>query len=90
MFVVWTQSFHLYKYKVCGVKDFGHSSSKKLQWLSEDGEIKVITQVLLNFFIRKYKDEVLCDVVPIEACHVLLGRPWKYDRHVYHDDIKRQ
>jgi len=47
----------------------------KLQWLSEDGEIKVINQVLLSFSFGKYKDEVLCDVVPMKACHVLLGRP---------------
>jgi len=32
-------------------------------------------QVLINFAIGKYKDEVLCDVVAMEATHVLLGRP---------------
>ena len=48
----------------------------KLQWLSEVGEIIVNKQVLINFSIGKYKDEVLCDVVPMEATHVLLGRPW--------------
>jgi len=31
-------------------------------------------QVLITFSIEKYKDEVLCDVVPMEAIHVLLGR----------------
>jgi len=29
----------------------------------------------------------LCDVVPREATHVLLGRPWQYDRHVLHDGL---
>ena len=29
-------------------------------------------------------DEILCDVVPMDACHVLLGRPWQYDRDVVH------
>jgi len=37
-------------------------------------------QVLINFAIEKYKDEVLCDVVPKETTHILLGRPWEYDR----------
>ncbi|OMO99822.1 reverse transcriptase [Corchorus capsularis] len=35
----------------------------------------------------KYNDEVLCDVPPMQACHVLLGRPWQYDNKVYHDDV---
>ncbi|KAL4368695.1 hypothetical protein GQ457_05G027360 [Hibiscus cannabinus] len=32
-----------------------------------------------------YKDEVLCDVVPMHATHMLLGRPWQFDRKVMHD-----
>ena len=59
----------------------------KLQWLSAEGEIMVNKQVLINFAIAKYKDEVLCDVVPMEATHLLLGRPWQYDRHVLHDGL---
>ncbi|XP_074278589.1 uncharacterized protein LOC141602181 [Silene latifolia] len=31
-----------------------------------------------------YKYEVLCDVVPMDACHLLLGRPWEYDRNTTH------
>jgi len=47
------------------------SSTKpyKLQWLTEEGEIIVNKQVLITFAIEKYKDEVLCDVVPIEVLH---------------------
>jgi len=41
------------------------------------GEIIVNKQVLIAFSIGKYKDEVLCDVVPVEATHILLGRPWQ-------------
>jgi len=35
-----------------------------------------------------YKDEVLHDVVPMEASHVFLGRPWQCDRHVHRDTNK--
>jgi len=42
-------------------------------------------QVFLTFVIGKYKDEVLCDVVPMEVTHVFLGRPWQYDRKILHD-----
>ena len=41
--------------------------------------------MLVALSIGKYEDEVLCDVVPMHACHVLLGRPWQYDQKVTHD-----
>ncbi|RDX76444.1 hypothetical protein CR513_43554, partial [Mucuna pruriens] len=44
-------------------------------------------QVPLSFTLGKYKDEVLCNVVPMEETHILLGRPWQYDRKVTHDGI---
>jgi hypothetical protein len=33
----------------------------------------------------EYKDKIICDVIPMDVCHVLLGRPWQYDRNVVHD-----
>jgi len=30
---------------------------------------------------------VLCDVVAMEATHIFLGRPWKYDRKILHDSL---
>lgn len=30
------------------------------------------------------EDEAWCDVVPIDACHILLGRPWLYDKDMIH------
>ena len=32
-----------------------------------------------------YKDRIWCDVVEMDACHILLGRPWQFDRAVQHD-----
>ncbi|RDX68846.1 hypothetical protein CR513_52120, partial [Mucuna pruriens] len=52
-----------------------HPRTCKLQWLSSIGEVKVDKQVLVPFAIANYKDEVLCDVVLMEAEHILLGRP---------------
>lgn len=31
-----------------------------------------------------YKDSVICDVSDMDACHVLLGRPWQYDLQAVH------
>ena len=65
-----------------------HSRPYKLQWLNDCGEVRVDKQVLVTFSIGKYQDEVLCDVVPMHAGHILLGRPWQYDRRVTHDGFK--
>jgi hypothetical protein len=42
-------------------------------------------QCLVGFKIGKYNDKVLCDVFPMDVCHLLLGRPWQYDRNMVHD-----
>ena len=65
-----------------------HPNPYKLQWLNECGEIKVKKQVKVAFSIGKYHDEILCDVAPMQAGHILLGRPWQYDRKVNHDGHK--
>jgi hypothetical protein len=44
----------------------------KLQWLNDSGEVKMTKQVVVPFSIGKYVDEVLCDVVPMQASHILL------------------
>ena len=62
-----------------------HPRPYKLQWLNDSGEVRVNKQVLISFSIRKYEDEVLCDVVPMQVGHLLLGRPWQFDRKVKHD-----
>ena len=42
----------------------------------------------VEFSIGRYKDKVLCDVLPMDACHFLLGRPWKFDFQAIHDGGK--
>ncbi|RDY05369.1 hypothetical protein CR513_10808, partial [Mucuna pruriens] len=59
----------------------------KLQWLNSEGELMITKQVSLAFVLGKYKDEVLCDVLPMEATHIVLGRPWEYDRKVTHNGV---
>nr|GEY65148.1 putative nucleotidyltransferase, ribonuclease H [Tanacetum cinerariifolium] len=41
----------------------------------------VTHRTLLSLSIGKsYEDQIWCDVIPVDACHVLLGRPWLFDR----------
>ncbi|XP_056852848.1 uncharacterized protein LOC130502047 [Raphanus sativus] len=62
-----------------------HPKPYRLQWLNDEGEMRVSTQVLVPLSIGKYEDEIMCDILPMEASHILLGRPWQYDRRVNHD-----
>lgn len=61
-----------------------HPKPYKLYWLNEDGDLEVKHQVIVKFSIGKYKDKVVCDVIPMEACHILLGMPWQFDRKSTH------
>ncbi|KAL4271498.1 hypothetical protein GQ457_13G013700 [Hibiscus cannabinus] len=70
-----------------GLKTTKHPNPYRLQWLNDGGEIKVNKQVLVPFTIGKYKDEVLCDVVAMGACHLLLGHPWQFDKGTLHDGL---
>ncbi|XP_027348077.1 uncharacterized protein LOC113859528 [Abrus precatorius] len=67
-----------------GLETTPHPKPYKLQWLNEEGEIIVNKQVTIGFTIGNYKNEVICDVVPMEAGHLLLGRPWQFDKNVTH------
>jgi hypothetical protein len=67
-----------------------HPKQYKLQWLNDCGEVKVNKRVLVSFSIGRYKDEVLCDVVPTHVGHILLGRPWQFDRKAIYDGFKNR
>ena len=51
-----------------------------MQWLNECGALRVTNMVTVHFSIGTYNDQVECDVVRMQACQLLLGRPWLYDR----------
>lgn len=45
-------------------------------------------QCKVEIQIGTYKDVILCDVMPTDVCHVLLGRPWQFYRKAIHDGRK--
>ncbi|XP_071924899.1 uncharacterized protein [Coffea arabica] len=67
-----------------------HPTPYCLQWLNYSGDVRVTKQVQIPFRIEKYKDVVLCDVVPIQACHVLLERLWQFDKGITFDGITKK
>jgi hypothetical protein len=68
-----------------GAGDDNHPSPYKVSWLQKGHQVSVTKQCLVEFKMGEYKDKILCDVIPMDVCHVLLGRPWQYDRNVVHD-----
>jgi len=63
-----------------------HPRPYKLTWLDKKNDVTVSKRSLVSFSIgTTYKDQIWCDVVSMDACHLLLGRPWLYDRHVMYD-----
>lgn len=54
-------------------------------WIKKGTETRVIEIYRVPFSIEKiYKSDVVCDVVDMNACHLLLGRSWLFDVDTTH------
>ena len=67
-----------------GLSTWRIAEPKHLEWLNSCGMLKVTHKVRVPFTVDDYVDVVECDVLPLEVCGLLLGRPWQYDRNVTH------
>ena len=65
-----------------------HPIPYKVSWLQNGHQLLVSKQCEIELQIENYKDKVLCDVMLMDVCHILLGRPWQYDRNAKHDARK--
>jgi hypothetical protein len=65
-----------------------HLNPYKVSWLHKGHQVMVTKQCLVEFKIRGYRDEIMCDVIPMDVCHILLGSSWQFDRNVIHDGRK--
>jgi hypothetical protein len=68
-----------------GLTMIKHPHPYHVHWFSDCGDVKVQHMVRVTFSIHDYTDTVECDVVPMTVCHLLLGRPWQFDRRAAHD-----
>jgi hypothetical protein len=65
-----------------------HLKPYKVSWLHKGHQVMVTKQCLVEFKIRGYRDEIMCVVIPMDVCHIFLGRPWQFDKNVIHDGRK--
>ncbi|PKU68694.1 RNA-directed DNA polymerase [Dendrobium catenatum] len=62
-----------------------HPRPYALSWIQKDAEVQVDKRCQVDFSIGPFQDRVQCDVVPMDACHLLLGRPWQFDKNTIHN-----
>jgi hypothetical protein len=67
-----------------GLMTLAHPRPYYIKWLNYSGMAKVTHTTCVHFSIGTYHDYVDCDVVPIQACSLLLGQPSEFDTDVVH------
>jgi hypothetical protein len=63
-----------------------HTLPYYIQWLNNSGKAKVTHTTHIHFSIGTYHDYADCNVVPLQACSLLLGCPWEFDTDAIHYD----
>jgi hypothetical protein len=66
-----------------------HPYPYTIRWLRQGSDICFIQQCRLSYDIEPFKDEVLCDVAPLEVCDVILGQPYLWKLHVVYESRPR-
>jgi hypothetical protein len=70
------------------LKTTEHPNLYKVSWLQKGHQVMVSQQCQVEFKIGGYRNEILCDVIPMDICHILLGRSWQFDIKFIHDGRK--
>ena len=60
-----------------------HPKPYKVAWINSTF-LPVTKRCLVSISRGQYNDSIWCDVIPMTVTHILLGRPWLYDRDVCH------
>ena len=83
-----------------GLQSTAHPHPYNIQWLNQGKGLQVNSRCLISYSIGKsYHDELWCDIIPMDVCQLLLGRPWLFARkamqdghlnaYTFHEDRKK-
>ena len=70
--------------KKLGLTTRAHHHPYHVQWFNNSGTVKVTQSARVHFSIGSYHDHADFDIVPMQACSLLLGRPWEFDTDATH------
>jgi hypothetical protein len=71
--------------KQLGLSTTPHPQPYNIEWLLQGQDLCVSQQCRLSYDIHHFKDEVLCDISPMDAYDVLLGQPYMWKCHVVYE-----
>jgi hypothetical protein len=71
--------------KQLGLSTTPHPQPYNIGWLRQGRDLHVNQQCRLSYNIQPFKDEVLCDVAPLDVCDVLLGQPYMWKHHAIYE-----
>ena len=73
-------------FRKLSLKPEAHPHPYRLLWMQTGAEVYVSQRALVSLSIGAfYKDELYCDIATMDVSHIILGRPWQYDREVIHN-----
>ena len=75
--------------KQLGLSTTPHPQPYNIGWLCQGRDLCVSQQCRLSYGIQPFKDEVLCDVSPLDVCDVLLGQPYMWKHHAIYESRPR-
>ena len=64
-----------------------HPHPYYIQWVNSYDRIQVTKTAHIEFSIGSYNGSVDFDIVPLEVCQLLLGKPWISKNNVVHNTI---
>ena len=67
--------------KLLNLKVESHPNPFRVAWVN-DHTLSVAQKCLVSIQMGDYKDEIYCNVLPMDVAPVLLGHPWLYDLNI--------
>ena len=62
-----------------GLTPVDHPAPYRVSWV-DTTSIPIRTRCLVPLQLHTYREEIWCDVLPMEVGSIILGRPWLFDR----------